>query len=295
MNPKVPAGVRLQRVMAEAGVASRRECEQIIESGRVEVNGQTVSKLPVFVQAGDRISVDGRFLKTPSLRGPERGREKTTDRVYVMLNKPERTLTTTLDKTDIDEGGRRTVMDLIDHPSGARLYPVGRLDFNTTGLVLLTNDGELTNRLTHARYEVSQTYRIWIAGEVNEETLKMLRRRVGKRDEVDEEGVATGGVRIAIRKGEELETGTISGATVLEVTLRQGKREPLADMLLACGCRVKRMARVAVGTLRMKQVKVGEWRDLTKSEVQELRDSAGLGLEGQRASSGSTNAEDDAS
>ena len=127
--------------LAEAGVASRRECEQMILDGRVEVNGHPITELPAFVHPGqDRVSVDGRPLARPE-RGP-RGRSGRMDRVYVMLNKPDNTLGTTRDDLEYKKGGRRTVVDLVEHPSGARLFPVGRLDFHSTGLVLMTNDGE---------------------------------------------------------------------------------------------------------------------------------------------------------
>jgi 23S rRNA pseudouridine2605 synthase len=252
--------------MADAGVASRRECERMIEEGRVEVNGELVTRLPVLVDPRkDKITLDGRPVKIKA-RGPER--------VYVMLHKPERILCTTRDETPAEEGGRRTVMDLVDHPSGARLYPVGRLDYHATGIVLLTNDGELTNRLTHARYGVSQTFRIWAAGDVNQQVLDMLRRRVGKRGVLDEQGQDTGGVRVDITPGTELDTGDVSESTVLEITVREGRRESIADMLLASGCPVKKMVRVAVGPLRMRGVGSGKWRDLSREEVALLEDAA---------------------
>lgn len=261
--------MRLQRLMADAGVASRRECERMIEDGRVEVNGQLVTRLPVLVDPRNvKIAIDGRPFKLNS-RAPER--------VYVMLHKPERILCTTRDQTPIDEGGRRTVMDLVEHPSGVRLYPVGRLDYHATGIVLLTNDGELTNRLTHARYGVSQTFRVWVAGDVTGDVLDMLRRRVGKRGVLDEQGQDTGGVRVDITPGTELDTGDVSESTVLEITVREGRRESIADMLLASGCPVKKMVRVAVGPLRMKGVGSGKWRNLTREEVALLEDAAFAG------------------
>lgn len=252
--------------MADAGVASRRECERLIEQGYVEVNGKVVTTLPVLVDARrDKVRVDGQPLK---LHDPKR------EMVYVMLHKPERILCSTRDVETLEEGGRRTVLDLVSHPSGARLYPVGRLDYHATGIVLLTNDGELTNRLTHARYGVSQTYRVWVGGKVTTETLDMLRRRVGAKDAVDQSGRPTGGVRVDITPGTQLESGNVSESTVLEITVREGRREPMADMLLACGCPVKKMVRVAIGPLRMKGVGSGRWRNLTSDEVDELMEAA---------------------
>jgi 23S rRNA pseudouridine2605 synthase len=299
------AGVRLQRVMAEAGVASRRECEQMIVDGRVEVNGHAVTELPVFVDPrSDRISVDGRFLRPAGGRREKGGRHERF--VYVMLNKPDNTLGTTRDQLAYDKGGRRTVADLVKHQTGARLYPVGRLDFHSTGLVLMTNDGVLADRLTHARYGVTKTYRVWIHGRVPEEILDMLRRRVGRRDAVDAEGRPTGGVRVigdesdrmggrrppfrAPRQGAETSDeapgaraggpSRPSGLTVIEIEVRTGKTEPLEEMLVTAGCRVKRVARVAIGPLRLMGVRPGDWRDLTKDELRSLREAAGLTARG---------------
>lgn len=241
----------------------------MIEEGRVEVNGELVTRLPVMVNPkSDRVQVDGRPVKLKARGG---------ERVYVMLHKPERVLCTTRDETPVEEGGRRTVMDLVEHPAGTRLYPIGRLDYHATGIVLLTNDGELTNRLTHARYGVTQTFRVWAAGDVNGEVLDMLRRRVGAKGELDEQGRDTGGVRVDITPGTELESGDVSQSTVIEITVRPGRRESIADMLLAAGCPVKKMVRVAIGPLRMKGVGSGKWRNLTRDEVAMLEEAAFAG------------------
>ena len=254
--------------MADAGVASRRECEAMIEGGRVEVNDELVTKLPAFINPRrDKIKVDGRIVETGN---------RAERRVYVMLNKPDRTLATTRDGSAVEGNARRTVLDLVEHPSGVRLYPVGRLDYHSTGLLLLTNDGDLTQRLTHARYGITQTYRVWVGGAVTDETLDMLRRRVGKREHVDEEGRPDGGVRVDVRPGDERPNGEVSDSTVLEIVVREGRRENIGDMLLACGCKVKRMIRVGIGPLRMKAVAVGSWRDLFPDEVEALFDAAGL-------------------
>lgn len=253
-------------MLADAGVASRRECERLIEQGHVEVNGQVVTRMPVLVDPRrDRVRVDGQHVR---LIDPKR------ELVYVMLHKPERVLCTTRDATPAEEGGRRTVLDLLDQDLGARIYPVGRLDYHATGIVLLTNDGDLTNRLTHARYGVTQTYRVWAAGKVTRDTLDMLRRRIGSREALDDSGMPTGGVRVDITPGTELSTGDVSNSTVLEITVREGKRENIADMLLACGCPVKKMVRVAIGPLRMKGVGSGRWRKLSHDEVALLHEAA---------------------
>jgi 23S rRNA pseudouridine2605 synthase len=264
--------------MADAGVASRRECEDMIAEGRVEVNGSTVTKLPIFVNpASDRITVDGQLLPRS---------DRAARRVYVMLNKPDNTLGTTRDDLEYKKGGRRTVNDLVQHSSGARLYPVGRLDFHSTGLVLMTNDGDLADRLTHARYGVTKTFRVWINGFVRPDILDMLRRRIGKKDATDPQGRPTSGVHIVnddeehhgrrpprqVSPRSERETTT----TIIEIQVRDGKTDPLDEMLLTAGCRVRRIARTAIGPLKLMGVRPGEWRDLTKDELAALKEAAGL-------------------
>ncbi len=270
----------------------------MILEGRVEVNGQTVTELPVFVDpAKDRISVDGELLARSAIAG---------ERVYVMLNKPDNTLGTTRDQLEYAKGGRRTVSDLVEHPSGARLFPVGRLDYHSVGLVLMTSDGELAERLTHARYGMTKTYRVWITNAVTPETLDMLRRRVGKRGATDPTGRETGGVRIVADEnprrarrsmdedgseddggsasgGERTEQGRARGMTVLEIVVREGASQPLDEMLSEVGCRVKRIARTAIGPLKLHGVAPGEWRDLTWEELAELREAAGLDASAVRA------------
>jgi len=248
----------------------------MITEGRVSVNGKTVNELPVFVHPGeDRIAVDGRPLPGP---------ERSAKRVYVMLNKPDNTLGTTKDDLAYEKGGRRTVADLVKHHSGARLFPVGRLDFHATGLVLMTNDGLLAERLTHARYGVGKTYRVWIANRVTPEILDMLRRRVGRRDAADAEGRPTGGVRVVIDADEPADPrrrdAADSSMTVLEIQARQGKTERLSEMLTTVGCRVRRIARTAIGPLRLMGVRPGDWRDLTKDELKTLMEAAGLSESG---------------
>lgn len=261
--------MRLQRVLADMGVASRRECEQMILDGRVEVNGSLVTELPAFVDPReDRITVDGRHLKVESRRAT---------RVYVMLNKPDNTLGTTRDELAYEKGGRKTVTDLVRHPSGARLYPVGRLDYHTTGLVVLTNDGELAQRLTHASFGITKTYRVWLSSPPTEEQLGVVRRRLGRRDATDEAGNPTGGVTLVERPVRRNEVAQPS--SVIEVEVREGKTDPLEDVLVQAGCRVKGIARTAIGPLTIGGVKPGEWRDLTKDEVAALMESAGLGVQ----------------
>jgi 23S rRNA pseudouridine2605 synthase len=270
-----PGQVRLQKVLADAGIASRRESEAIIEAGRVEVNGSVVTALPVFVDPKvDRVSVDGKLV--PTRRSDRPGRlSHSAERVYVMLYKPERTLCATRDETPREMGGRKTVLDLVNHPSGARLYPVGRMDYNAKGMVLLTNDGLLAERLTHARYGVGRVYRAVVGGVPPREAIDAIVRRVGKRDAVDMHGNPVPAVRV-MKTPDETTRGPKSDNSVLEITLREGRVDPLDEVLHQSGLHVKRLDRIGIGPLRMVGVRVGEWRNLTKDEVASLRAATGL-------------------
>lgn len=249
-------GERLQRIMADAGVASRRACEVMIEEGRVSVNGRTVTTLPAFADARrDRIVVDGRTIEKPERR------------VYLMLNKPERTLSTSRDEPGAD---RRTVVGLVDHPAAPRLFPVGRLDFQTTGLVLLTNDGELANRLTHPRYAVPRTYHAWVKGDVTGPMLVEIEkglRRYERRNAKERPSTPAPRVEISVVKREP-------GRTVLAVTLVRGPVQALAGLLKTYGCGVRALERVALGPLTLRGVARGQWRELERQEVALLRRAA---------------------
>jgi pseudouridine synthase len=260
-------GVRLQRVLAAAGVAARRVCERMIEEGRVEVNGQRVDRLPAFVNPEqDRITVNGR----PIARRPDRS-------IYLMVNKPERVLTTSADEPGM---GRTTVMDLVEHPSRARLFPVGRLDWQTTGLVLLTNDGALANRLTHPRYGVTRTYRAVVKGALDEGAVaqlqgalaKEIRKSAQRAGRVGPGGVAPGALNLSIEKREP-------GRTVLIIVVREGRTGSLARMLAAAGVPVRRLERIAIGPLALREVARGRWRELDRGEIAALK-AAAAGADG---------------
>ena len=249
--------VRLHKFLAHAGVASRRACEGLIESGKVRVNGRVVEGSPVWVEPGvDEVEVEGRRVG-----GEER-------RVYVMLFKPRHTVSTVSDPS-----GRRTVADLVRHPSGVRLYPVGRLDYDTLGLLLMTNDGELAERLTHPRYGLHKTYRAVVRGRLSDEDAARLER----------------GIYLAQRKGgrtvggERLGAADISvvrreaGRSVLESTLREGRNRQIRRLLAAVDFPVRKLTRVSMGPLDLKGLRVGEWRELTAREVGSLRKAARAG------------------
>jgi pseudouridine synthase len=248
-------GVRLQKALAEAGVGSRRHCETLIEQGEVEVNGRIVTDLPAWVDPGeDRIVVSGRRLQAPERH------------VYVMLHKPRRSVTT-MD----DPGGRRTVAEMVRHPSGARLAPVGRLDFDTSGLLLMTNDGALTNLLTHPKFGVEKVYRATLKGSLTTEAVARLGDGVYLADRRDGDtlGAArTAPVRLRIVSRDR-------DRTVLEVTLKEGRNRQVRRMFADVGFPVRRLMRTRLGPLRLKGLSVGEWRELSHTELGELRRAAG--------------------
>ena len=244
--------------MADAGVASRRDCEKLIEDGKVEVNGRVVTKLPVWVQPEhDRIIVAGRRLPPPQRP------------VHVLLNKPVRTLTSARDEPGSD---RRTVIDLVDHPARAKLFPVGRLDYDTVGLVLLTNDGELANRLTHPRYGVPKTYRAVVRGRVDHADVRELENGIylaERREGRTVGAVRTGRVEFAIVHQDREKT-------TIDITIREGRNRQVRRMLAAVDLPVKKLERIAMGPLRLRGVARGEWRELTGREVGMLRKACGL-------------------
>jgi 23S rRNA pseudouridine2605 synthase len=244
-------GVRLHKLLADAGVASRRAAEQLILDGLVKVNGRVVSTLPAWANPEtDRVTVRGKPV--------EPGERK----IYVMLNKPRHTVSTV---TDPD--GRRTVTEIVNHPSGARLYPVGRLDYDTTGLLLMTNDGGLANKLTHPRFGVHKTYRAIIKGRLSDEEAQQLQRGVHlalRRDGRTEGAERAAAVRLDVVKREP-------ERTILDITLSEGRNRQVRRMLAHVGHRVKKLQRIEMGPLRLKGVRLGEWRELTIGEVRALR------------------------
>ncbi|MFO0895485.1 MAG: pseudouridine synthase [Phycisphaerales bacterium] len=243
-------GPRLQRVLADAGVGSRRHCEELVEQGSVIVNGEVIDGLPAWVDPdNDRIEVEGRPLR-PSQR-----------HVYVMLFKPKGVVT-----TNDDPEGRTRAVDLVRHPSGARLYPVGRLDMDSSGLLLLTNDGELANRLTHPRYEVHKVYEVTVGGTVAEDALEELRRGIWL-PERERDGARTSRSSLEVLERDRTRT-------LLRMELREGRNRQIRRMMLSLGHPVKKLRRIAMGPLRLKGVAMGEWRDLTAQEVDQLRKAA---------------------
>ena len=236
---------RLQKVLAAAGIASRRASEELIVEGRVEVNGEVAELGRKVDPEVDVVTVDGERVNLD----PER--------VYVMLNKPQGVVTT-LD----DPQGRPTVMDLINLPQ--RLFPVGRLDQDTEGLLLLTNDGELTNALTHPSYGVERTYVALVPGPVRGRTLGQLREGV----ELDD-GLARP-VRARVLE-------TQRSKALLEVVMTEGRKREVRRMLGALGLHVERLARVNYGGVELGDLRQGKWRFLRNPEIAQLHAAVGGG------------------
>ena len=257
-------GERLQRVMADAGIGSRRACEALIEAGEVTVNGKIETDLPIWVDPEqDRIVVQNKVLAKPERL------------IYVMLNKPPRTLSAVKDEPGYD---RRTVAELVDHPAAPRLFPVGRLDYDTVGLILLTNDGELANRLTHPRYGVPKTYRVTVKGKLDQDAIHELERGIFLAQR--KEGQTRGAKRTA-----HVEIQLIAqdrDSTVMELTLREGRNRQVRRMLAAVGYPVRKLERIGMGPIRLKGIARGAWRELTRDEIKSLRKSAAMKLGSER-------------
>jgi 23S rRNA pseudouridine2605 synthase len=225
--------VRLNAFLARAGVASRRGSDELIKAGRVTINGDP-GQLNTFVQSRDHVEVDGRPVELQAL-------------AYVLLHKPAGAVTTAKDPQ-----GRRTVVELVDHP--ARVVPVGRLDYGTTGALLLTNDGELAHRLAHPKYEVEKVYEAEVDGRPDDEALQRLRDGI----ELEDGPTAPAQVRRL-------------GPYVVEVAIHEGRKHQVKRMLEAVGHPVRRLHRSRYAGLKLEGLEPGAWRELEPSEVERLR------------------------
>jgi 23S rRNA pseudouridine2605 synthase len=232
---------RLQKLIAAAGISSRRHAEELITAGRVTVNGKVVNELGAKADPEtDHIKVNGRLIN-PALRPRER--------IYVLLNKPKGYLTSLADPE-----GRPLVADLVPSSLG-RLHPVGRLDFNTEGLLLMTDDGEFTNYITAARNRIDKVYEVKVKGIPSEAAIDRLRRGMRLDDTV---------------RTAPAEISLISHTAVnawFEVTLHEGRNQQIRRMFDAIGHSVLKLARVRIGPLRESNLKPGQWRFLTQEEV----------------------------
>ncbi|MBU0492226.1 MAG: rRNA pseudouridine synthase [Chloroflexi bacterium] len=232
---------RIQKLLAGAGVASRRACEELIRQGRVIVNGQTAQLGQKADPARDRITVDGTAVQF-------RRRH-----VYLAVHKPPGVLCTTHDPQ-----GRPTVLDLIPHFSDTRLWPVGRLDLDSEGLVLLTDDGEMTYQLTHPRFEHDKEYRALVVGRPTREAVAQLQQGVV----LDNRRTAPAQVQVLRQDG--------PSTWWLRLVLHEGRKRQIRRMLRAVGYPAKRLIRVRIGSLHLGDLAPGQWRRLTAPEIRDL-------------------------
>ncbi|MDR0832093.1 MAG: rRNA pseudouridine synthase [Bacillales bacterium] len=231
---------RLQKVIANSGVTSRRKAEELITQGRVKVNNVVVKELGTKVNESDLIEVDSKLLN----------QEK---KVYILLNKPRNTLTTVS-----DDRGRPTVIELIKDVK-ERIYPVGRLDFDTTGVLILTNDGNLTNLLTHPKHLVQKTYLATVKGIIDEDDIKKLSK-----------GVSIDGTLIVPNKVELIKANAEKDTTIVRVIVHEGKNHLIKNLFEEIGYEVLKLNRQAIGEITTIGLFQGQYRNLTPQEVKYL-------------------------
>jgi 23S rRNA pseudouridine2605 synthase len=237
-------GERLQKVLARAGVASRRAVEEMMVAGRIRVNGRTAVLGQRIDPNKDEVEVDGSRVPLK------------TDLIYYLMNKPSGVVTSAE-----DEHARPTVLDLVD--ASERVWPVGRLDIDTEGALILTNDGDLTHRLTHPSFQVPKTYVVWAKGTVGEKALRALARGVELEDGM------TAPAEVALRE-------TSGGASLIEMTITEGRNRQVRRMMAAVGHDVIRLARTTIGPLQLGHLRPGTARRLGLSEVRALYRAVGL-------------------
>ena len=239
--------IRLQKYLADAGVASRRKCEEYIAKGRVEVNGQVVTVPGTKINGGEMVKVDGKEIR------------REHKKVYILLNKPVGYISTAK-----DQFSRKTVLDLTDTVK-ERIYPVGRLDYDTSGLIILTNDGELTNMLTHPSHEIGKVYRAVIDGSLRDDDINRLKTGV----DIEDYTTAPADVRV-LRSSKK--------QSVVEITIHEGRNRQVRRMFEVLGYAVLHLKRTAIGPIAVQGLEEGKWRYLSKNEVESLKKLAGAGM-----------------
>ena len=232
---------RLQKYIADAGYTSRRKAEDLIVNNHVTVNGNIVNTLGYKVNGNDIIAIDGVIL------------QKSNIKEYYLLNKPREVICSVS-----DEAGRKTVTSLIDTKS--RIYPVGRLDYDTTGLIILTNDGEFANLLMHPKNKILKTYVAKIDGILNEEDYKKLRK-----------GLLIDGRKLTIDNFKVKALDKQKNTSLVEVTIHEGRNHIIKKLFGALGYDVKKLTRIKYGPLTLDNLKSGEYRSITNKEIKELK------------------------
>lgn len=232
--------MRLNKYIADAGICSRRKADELIANGNVKVNGAVVKELGCRVEDGDVVQVNGTEI------------ESTGKKVYVAVNKPMGYITS-MD----DDKGRATVAELVsDIPE--RLFPVGRLDYNTTGLLIMTNDGQLTYTLTHPKHEVYKTYVAKVAGVLSDTRIAKLRKGV------DIGGFVTSPAKVKVIK-------QLPRHAVVEISIREGKNRQVRKMFAAVGNKVQELQRTAIGDIKLGRLMEGHYRKLNREEIEYLK------------------------
>ncbi len=232
--------MRLNKYIAQAGIASRRKADELIANGNVKINGLPMREMGYDVVEGDVVEVNGRVI------------ESMEKKQYVLLNKPLGYITTVS-----DDKNRPTVSDLVADVD-ARLFPVGRLDYNTSGIIIMTNDGDLAYRASHPKHELTKTYRARVAGVLSREKIAKLRR-----------GVDIGGYVTRPAWVEVIKQGERSA--IVEITIHEGKNRQVRKMFAAVGNNVQELERIAIGTIRIGRLKEGHYRKLSKEEIEYLK------------------------
>lgn len=234
--------MRINKYIAAAGVASRRKADELIAAGNVKVNGATLREPGYDVAEGDVVEVNGRRIQAEEKK------------VYILLNKPVGYVTTVSDDLE-----RPTVMDLVQDVD-ARVFPVGRLDFNTSGMLILTNDGDFAYRMTHPKHEITKTYRARVAGVLSDEKCTRLRKGV------DIGGFVTSPAKVNIIKG-------MPRSTIVDITIHEGRNRQVRKMFKAVGNNVQELQRVAIGKIPLGRLSEGHYRKLTREEIEYLKKS----------------------
>lgn len=235
---------RINKFLAHAGVASRRKAEELITAGKVTVNNVIVTELGFQVESGDRVEVNGIAVYNE-------------EPVYYLLNKPRGYISSVS-----DDKGRKTVMELLPAIK-ERIYPVGRLDWDTSGLLLLTNDGEFTNLMTHPRHSVDKIYIAKVEGQANKENLRPLTL-----------GMELEGKKVSPARYEILKQDKAKNSSVVQLTIHEGQNHQVKKMFAAVGLPVQKLSRVQYGTLTLDGVPAGQYRRLNKKEVSQLVNQA---------------------
>ncbi len=234
--------MRLNKYIAASGLASRRKADELIKEGKVRINGEVLDELGYDVTPDDVVEVNGNLI------------EPVKKYIYIMLNKPKGYITSAE-----DDKGRPTVMDLVNDLDG-RLYPVGRLDYNTSGLLLLTNDGEFAYHLTHPKHQVEKTYLAKISGILSEQRIAKLRKGV------DIGGFITSPARVKVLRQMER-------TALVEIRIHEGKNRQIRKMFAAVGNKVIELERIAIGDLQLGHLKTGHYRKLALREIEYFMNS----------------------